>query len=68
MLGDDARDELNTATFGCVEALDQGESHGSWLYLADHGSAQSLNELMWNDEDQDVSILGSLNDVWNGNL
>lgn len=68
MLGDDARDKLNTATFGCVKALDQGESHSSWLYLSNHGSAQSFNELMWNDEDQDISIFGGFNNIWNSNL
>lgn len=68
MLGDEVGNQLDATALGDVEALNQGESDGRRLNLAGHLGAQALDELMWNHEDENVGILGGLDDIGNGNL
>lgn len=68
MLSNKMGNQLDATTFGYVEALDQGESNGRRLNLARHLGAQALDELMWNHENEDISILGGLDNIGNGNL
>lgn len=68
MLSDDVWNQFNATTFSDIKALNQGESNSCWLYLSNHLGAQAFDELMWNNKDENVSILGSLDDIRNGNL
>lgn len=68
MLGDDMRNQFNATAFSDIEAFDQGESNSCWLNLSNHLSSQAFDELMWNNKDEDVSILGCLHDIRNCNL
>lgn len=68
MLGDEVGNQLDATALGDIEALNQGESDGRRLNLAGHLGAQALDELMWNHEDENVGILGGLDDIGNGNL
>lgn len=68
MLSNKMRNQLDATAFGDVKALDQGESNGRRLNLARHLGAQALDELMWNHENEDISILGGFDDIGNGNL
>lgn len=62
------RNQINAATLGLVEALDQGYGDGIGLDLAKQLFAEVGNELVGHHEDQDVGILGSLNQVGHSHL
>lgn len=68
MLRDDVGNQLDAATFGNVEALDQGQTDGARLDLSNHLSPEALDELMRDHEDEDVGVLSRFDDIGNGNL
>lgn len=68
MLRDDMWNQFNTATFSNIKAFDQRQSNCAGLNFADHLSSQTLDKLMWDYKNQNISIFGSFDNIGNGNL
>lgn len=66
--GNNVWDQINATTFGLIETFDQGNSNGIWLEFAQKLFAEIGNELMGYNENQNISIFGSLNQIGNSNL
>lgn len=63
MTGNDVRNQINTTTFGLIEALNERNGHCIWLDFSQKRFAEVRDELMWHNENEYVSVFAGFNEI-----